>query len=181
MIGRDHEVSEITSSVTDDAVRGVALAGKAGVGKTRLAREATAALAAAGWMVRRIAATATSRPIPLGAFSQWTDDGESAPFALVRRVIQALTDGTDENRLLVLVDDAHLLDDLSALVLHQLVHSRAAAVILTVRTGEAPPAAVRALWKDGLLHRRELEPLTRSEIDDLLAAVYGTVPDQHCG
>src|SRR5215475_1958141 len=77
MIGRDHEVSEIMRSVTDDAVRGVALAGKAGVGKTRLAREAAAALAAAGWTVRRIAATATSRPIPLGAFSQWTDDGES--------------------------------------------------------------------------------------------------------
>src|SRR5262249_10555771 len=156
------------------AVRGVALAGKAGIGKSRLAREAVLAAAAAGWTVRSIAATATSRPIPLRAFSQWTDDAESAPFALARRVVEALTDVAHPDRLLVFVDDAHLLDELSALVLHQLVHSRAAAVILTVRTGEAAPAAVTALWKDGLLRLRELEPLPRNEIGDLLAAAFGT-------
>jgi hypothetical protein len=38
MIGRDQEIGEITRSITDDAVRGVALGGKAGVGKSRLAR-----------------------------------------------------------------------------------------------------------------------------------------------
>ena len=91
---------------------------------------------------------------------------ESAPFVLARRVVEALTDGTQPDRLVVFVDDAHLLDDLSSLVLHQLVQSQAAAVILTIRTGEAAPAAVTALWKDGLLRRCELEPLTRSEIDD---------------
>jgi hypothetical protein len=69
-----------------------------------------------------------------------------------------LTDGVQPDRLLVFVDDAHLLDDLSALVLHHLVHSRAAAVIVTIRTGEPAPAAVTALWKDGLLRRYELEP-----------------------
>jgi hypothetical protein len=58
-----------------------------------------------------------------------------------------LTDGTQPDRLVVFVDDAHLLDDLSALVLHQLVQSQAASVILTIRTGEAAPAAVTALWK----------------------------------
>jgi DNA-binding NarL/FixJ family response regulator len=180
MIGRDQEIGEITRAIADDAVRGVALAGKAGVGKSRLAREAVLAAAGAGWTVRSIAATATSRPIPLGAFSQWTDDAESAPFALARRVVEALTDGAQPDRLVVFVDDAHLLDDLSALVLHQLVQSRAAAVILTIRTGEAAPAAVTALWKDGLLRRRELEPLTRNEIGDLMAAAFGTAPDQQC-
>jgi DNA-binding CsgD family transcriptional regulator len=180
MIGRDDEIDEITRSIADDAARGVALAGKAGVGKSRLAREAVAVAAAAGLTVRSIAATATSRAIPLGAFAQWTDDVESAPFALARRVIEALTEGTESDHLVVFVDDAHLLDDLSALVLHQLVHSRAAAVILTVRTGEVAPAAVTALWKDGLLRRRELEPLSRGEIDNLLAAAFGTSPDRQC-
>jgi DNA-binding NarL/FixJ family response regulator len=180
MIGRDHEIGEITQALADDAVRGVALSGKAGVGKSRLAREAVAAAAAAGWTVRTIAATATSSSIPLGAFSSWTDDIESAPFVLVRRVVEALTDGTHPGRLVVFVDDAHLLDDLSSLVLHQLVHSQAAAVILTIRTGEAAPAAVIALCKDGLLRRCELEPLTRSEIDLLLAATLGAAADQQC-
>ncbi|OBK52579.1 hypothetical protein A5655_21730 [Mycobacterium sp. 1081908.1] len=180
MIGRDHHVGEITRALADDAVRGVALAGKAGVGKSRLAREAVAAAAADGWTVRTVAATATSRPIPLGAFWQWADHVESAPFALARTAIRGLTDATQPGRLVVFVDDAHLLDDLSALVLQQLAQSRAAAVILTIRTGEAAPAAVTALWKDGLLRRRELEPLTRREIDHLLAATLGAAPDRQC-
>ncbi|OBF45923.1 hypothetical protein A5787_00850 [Mycobacterium sp. 852002-50816_SCH5313054-b] len=180
MIGRDREIGEITRAIADDAVRGVALAGKAGVGKSRLAREAVLVAAAGGWTVRSISATATSSPIPLGAFSQWTDDVQSEPFALARRVIETLTAGTQPDRLVVFVDDAHLLDDLSALVLHQLVQSRAAAVILTIRTGEHAPAAVTALWKDGMLRRRELEPLTRNGIDDLLEAAFGTCPDRQC-
>lgn len=180
MIGRNHQIGEIARSIADDAARGVALAGKAGIGKSRLAREAVAAAAANGWTVRSVAATATSRAISLGAFSQWTDDVESAPFALARRVIEALTGDTDPDRLLVFVDDAHLLDDLSALVLHQLAQARAAAVIVTIRTGETAPAAVTALWKDGLLRRHELEPLTRNEIDTLLEAALGAPPDRPC-
>jgi DNA-binding NarL/FixJ family response regulator len=180
LIGRDNEIGELLRSIADDAVRGVALAGRAGVGKSRLAREAALTAAAAGWTVRSVAATATSSTIPLGPFSQWTDDAGGEHFALARRVVEALTDGTQPDRLLVFVDDAHLLDDLSALVLHQLVQSRAAAVIVTIRTGEAAPAAVTALWKDGLLHRRELEPLNRNEIDDLIAAALGAAPDRRC-
>lgn len=180
MIGRDHQINEVMRSIADQAVRGVVLAGKAGVGKSRLAREAVEAAAATGWTVRRIAATATSRSIPLGAFSQWAVDTESAPHALARLVVAALTTGTQPDHLVVFVDDGHLLDDLSALVLHQLVQSRAAAVILTIRTGEAAPAAVTALWKDGLLRRRELEPLGRNEIDELMATLLGADPDRQC-
>ncbi|MDP7730005.1 helix-turn-helix transcriptional regulator [Mycobacterium sp. TY813] len=178
MIGRQQDVRSVMGSIAE--MRGVALAGKAGVGKSRLAREAIQAAVADGWTVRTIAATATSRPIPLGAFAQWTDDVENAPLALARRVIGAMTDGVQQGRLLVFVDDAHLLDEISALVVHQLAHSRAAALILAIRAGAPVPAAVTALWKDGLLLRHDLEPLQRSEVDDLLAEVFGAAPDQQC-
>jgi YVTN family beta-propeller protein len=120
LIGRDQEIAEVTGLIGNNAYRGVALAGKPGVGKSRLAREAIQTAADAGWTLRRAAATATSRSIPLGAFAQWTDDFEGAQLALARKVIAALTAGTEPDRLLVFVDDAHLLDDLSALVVHQL-------------------------------------------------------------
>lgn len=81
---------------------------------------------------------------------------------------------------LVFVDDAHLLDELSALVLHQLVQSQAATAIVTVRAGEPAPATVTALWKDGLLARREVDPLTRDQADELLLAVTGCTPDRRC-
>ncbi len=181
IVGRHREIDEVSRLLTTNGPRGVALAGKPGVGKSRLAREAVRAAADAGWTVRSTAATVTSRAIPLGAFATWTDDMAGAPHALARRVVEALTAGTQPERLVVFVDDAHLLDELSALVLHQLVQSRAATVIATIRTGEPAPAAVTALWKDGLVVRRDVEPLTRGQTDELLLAATGCAPDQRCG
>ncbi|WP_096283946.1 helix-turn-helix transcriptional regulator [Mycobacterium ahvazicum] len=182
IVGRSREIDEFSQLfATTRGLRGVALAGKAGVGKSRLAREAVRAAADAGWTVRSTAATVTHRPIPLAAFALWTDDAQGAPHALARRVVDALTAGTQPDRLLVFVDDAHLLDDLSALVLHQLVQLQAATVLVTIRTGEPAPAAVTALWKDGLVARREIDPLTRDQTDELLWAVSGYAPDRQCG
>lgn len=181
MIGRDRELGELTGQLSSTEYRGVVLVGKPGVGKSRLAREVVSAAQAAGWTVRKAAATATSQLIPLGAFTQWTDDLRGEPIEWARRVAQALTTGVQPQRVLVFVDDAHLLDALSALVVHQIVQSQAAPVIVTIRAGESAPAAITALWKDGLLCRREVEPLARNEINALMAAVLGGTPDQHCG
>ena len=180
LIGRNQELDEAVSVIGGGAYRGIALTGKPGVGKSRLAREVVQAIADAGWIVRRAAATASSRSIPLGAFAQWAEDFEGAPLALARRVMAELTAGTKPGRLLLFVDDAHLLDDLSALVVHQLVQAEQVMAIVTIRTGEPTPDALSTLWKDGLLHRRELQPLTHTQTDKLLTAVLGAAPDRHC-
>ena len=69
------------------------------------------------------------------------------------------------------VDDAHLLDDLSAFVVHQLVHRRLAKVIVTLRNREPAPDAITALWKDCYLERIELPALTPAESAHLLTRV----------
>ena len=147
------------------------LTGLAGVGKTRLARAAVDAATREGWSVRRIAGTATGRPVTLGAFARWADDASTSPLALARKVFAGLTDDTEGSRLLLFVDDVHLLDDMSALIVHQLVMQGVARVIATSRTGEPAPDAVTALWKDGLLRRLELQPLSREESHTLLQTV----------
>lgn len=180
LIGRDGDVEEVVGLVTGGSRRGAALGGKAGVGKSRLARTVAQAATDAGWTVRRVAATATSRSIPLGAFAQWVDDLDGPPPAMARRVIGSLVAGTEVGRLLVFVDDAHLLDDLSALVLHLLVRVENATVLLTVRTGEAIPDAVSALWKDGLVEHRVLSPLSRPDSEELLKAALGARLNARC-
>lgn len=180
MIGRDSELAQVVHLFGVDGAPGLVLAGQAGVGKSRLAAEAVRTAADAGWTVRRVHATATSRLISLGAFARWTDDAGGEASAVVRRVVDALIAGRP-GRTVVLVDDAHLLDDLSALVLHHLVQSRAATVIVTIRAGEPAPAAVTALWKEGLLRRFDLEALSRATVDDLLSAAFGSAPDRRCG
>jgi DNA-binding CsgD family transcriptional regulator len=171
LTGRNEELRIIAEALASDKTQGFVVAGPAGVGKTRLAAEAVAAATAEGWTSRRIACTATGQAVTLGAFARWVDDVSAPPLALVRQVFAALTATARGGRLLLFVDDVHLLDDLSAFVLHQLVLHEMATVVATVRTGEPAPDAVIALWKNGLLQRLELQPLSRNELDSLLRNV----------
>ena len=71
------------------------------------------------------------------------------------------------------VDDAHLLDDLSTFVLHQIVQRGAAKVVLTVRDGEPVPTGLQEIWKVGQFDRLDLQPLSREETTTLLSATLG--------
>lgn len=160
LTGRDAELATSRKALSGVGnFSGVVIAGAAGVGKTRLARELLAQAAAAGTKTNWIVGTASARPIPLGAFAVSIADGVSEPAPTVRRVINALVAQQRHGRLLIGVDDAHLLDGFSAHVVHQLAQTREARLVVTVRTGSQEPDAVKALWKDGLLARLDLEPL----------------------
>ena len=74
---------------------------------------------------------------------------------------------------IVAVDDAYLLDQLSATLLHQIAIDRAGHILATVRSGEPVPDAVTALWKDGYLQRFELEPFKKEETIALVESVIG--------
>lgn len=135
-------------------------------------------MAASGWAVSRLAGTTSGRSVPLSPFAAWVDDFDANPLAITRQVLTALRAGAGAAPLLVAVDDAHLLDDLSALVVHQLVSQDMAPpvrVIATARTAEPTPDAVSTLWKDGVLRRLELQPLSRPETEQLLTSVLGVV------
>jgi predicted ATPase len=151
----------------------VVLAGAAGVGKTRLAREALAVARQRGALIRWAVATASARALPLGAFAATLGVVGADPARLVRQASDALLDGAGKAGVVIGVDDAHLLDGLSATLVHQLALRRAAALVVTVRTGETPPDAVTALWKDGHLTRLELQPLSEDETASLVEAKLG--------
>jgi DNA-binding CsgD family transcriptional regulator/tetratricopeptide (TPR) repeat protein len=76
------------------------------------------------------------------------------------------------------VDDAHLLDELSAFVVHQLVHHGLAKVVVAMRNRETAPDAITALWKDCYLERIELPALTSAEFGELLSRVLKGPLDQ---
>jgi hypothetical protein len=85
LTGRAEELEVIADALCADApYPGVVIAGAAGVGKTRLAREATAIAAKRGWAVRWVTGTLAAQSIPLGACAQWTDQLEGSPLELVQ-------------------------------------------------------------------------------------------------
>ncbi|CAJ1585851.1 helix-turn-helix transcriptional regulator [[Mycobacterium] wendilense] len=160
LTGRDRELTTLRRALSGVGnFAGVLVAGPAGVGKTRLARELLSQAAAAGTQTDWIVGTASARPIPLGAFTATIGEHVNDPNPSVRRVITALLARQRQGRVVIGVDDAHLLDGFSAHVVHQIAQSRQARLVVTVRTGAGEPDAVRALWKDGLLARLDLEPL----------------------
>ena len=86
------------------------------------------------------AGASSARAIPLGAFSAWAPSGVTDTVQLVRGVIESLTSAPSATKVVLGVDDVHLLDDLSTFVVHQIVRAALAKVVLTVREGEPIPA-----------------------------------------
>jgi DNA-binding CsgD family transcriptional regulator/tetratricopeptide (TPR) repeat protein len=174
LTGRDSELRVIGRALSGFGnYSGVVIAGAAGVGKTRLAREVLARAAAAGDCTNWIVGTESARSLPLGAFSALLTDSIADPMPNVRRLIDTFVAQQRRGGVLIGVDDANLLDGLSAHVVHQLAQTRGARLVVTTRTGGEEPDAVTALWKDGLLTRLDLEPLSASAAHRLIEAAAG--------
>jgi DNA-binding CsgD family transcriptional regulator len=91
----------------------------------------------------------------------------------VRHLINSFVAQQRQGRILIGVDDAHLLDKLSAHVVHQLAHSTGTRLVVTLRAGAEAPDAITALWKDGLLTRLDLAPLSADAARDMIETVLG--------
>lgn len=168
LLDRPVEQEEIRSALTRPDCRGVIVIGAAGVGKTTLARTVTQSLAAP---VHWAACTETSQGIPLGAFAPWVGStGARDPIALLVSAREGILSSPDA---IVGTDDAHLLDQLSATLLHQIALEGSGRILATARSGEPLLDAVTSLWKDGYLHRLDLQPFTKRESVALVESVLG--------
>jgi DNA-binding NarL/FixJ family response regulator len=170
LVGRSDEVAFARGLIADGG--SVVIAGDAGVGKTRLARELITSAEVEGRRTDWAVATHAASSIPLGALAHLVpaEAVGGGREATLRAVIQSL-DRQVDGRLILGVDDAHLLDGASAVLVHHLVVGGRASVVVTVRSGERVPDPVLALWKDEAAVRVELQPLSRAEVGELLSAV----------
>jgi AAA ATPase domain len=170
LTGRSEEMRTIEAAIAAPAIAGIVVHGAAGVGKSRIVREALTAAAAHGAEVRWAVATSSAKDLPLATFAAWAESAFTDSLQLVRGVIESLTAAPPDTPVIVGVDDAHLLDDLSSFVLHQVVQRGAAKVVITLRDGEPVPATIQDVWKDGQFDRLDLQPLSLEGTATLLAA-----------
>lgn len=153
----------LTEALDAAGVRaGAVVLGPDGCGKSTLARLAAEDRARRHptTRVRWVIGTPAERTVPFGALSHLirvADIGK--PAALLRAARESLAAGEgDGGELLLVVDDAHQLDILSATLVYQLALTGAARMIITGCADAAPLAAppVAALWGDELLARIDI-------------------------
>ena len=176
IVARDDELRQALAALAEDAeLQGVALLGDSGVGKSTLARALADTLESGGATVRYVLGTKTGSTVPLGAFFRSvTVEAAHEPAAMLAAAHKTLE---REEDLVVVVDDAQLLDPLSSTLVHQLAVSRSARLIVTIRSGDPVPDAVTALLKERLLLSLRIEPFTREQTEALAHAVLGGVVD----
>jgi DNA-binding CsgD family transcriptional regulator len=178
LTGRDSELSAIRRALSGVGNhRGAVIVGAAGVGKTRLAREVLARAEASGERTSWIVGTESARQLPLGAFAASLGQPMIDSLSDVRRVISSCVAQQRQGRVLIGVDDAHLLDGLSAHVVHQLAQMPGTRLLVTVRTGGDEPDAITALWKDHLLTRVDLQPLSAADTRLIIETTLGGAVD----
>jgi DNA-binding CsgD family transcriptional regulator len=180
LVGRSNELDRLRSLLANARAGGVVLVGGAGVGKTRLAEECVALLERSGVTTVRVRATRTTSELPFGAMApllpaEAITGGDRA--TLLRRAAAFVAESTADRRLVVYVDDAHLLDELSATLVYQLAMAHSACLVLTVRSGEGVPDPLVSLWKEEIIHRIELAGLPVEAIVELLTTVLGGPQD----
>ncbi len=175
LTGRDEELALLCSLASNATSHGAVIAGEMGVGKSRLAEEALHHIAGLGWPVVRIRATHSASTVPFGAFAALLPDDPplgSTQLDTFRRVARAVADPSAGGRVVVLIDDAHHLDDASAAVVGHLA-TGPAFVIVTLRSGAATPDVITALWKDGIAARIDLQTLSQAETTRLVESMLG--------
>jgi len=180
LVGRNEELERIAELRSSRACAGVVIQAAAGVGKSRLAREAVTAAEHDGALTGWVQGTQSAAAVPLAAFvGLLPPDARSDDLlSLMRQSIASLRTRADGRPIVLGVDDAQALDPTSAALTLQLAATQAAFLVVTLRLGEPRPDAVESLWKDAGLARLELAPFGEDEIAELLETRLGDPVEQ---
>lgn len=177
LIGRAQDLARTRTVLEPDGPAAVVVRGPAGIGKSRLLEEVVAS--AEEWRVVRIFGAPAVGRVPFGAVSHLRGldvlpDDPTMMFAHVRRAIV----GTVGPSCLLVVDDAHELDELTSGVIHQIAAHGEARILLAVRERPAPPPSLAPLIGGSDTLRVDLEPLDQSESARLAEQLLGTTVDR---
>jgi DNA-binding CsgD family transcriptional regulator len=169
LVGREADVGCIMAKKATGAT-GVVLSGPAGIGKTALAAQAAQML---GFAVERVRASRAASGIPLAAFGHLLDlpalPAETTTAALIAHVKRILGERAADTGLVLVVDDADLLDNASAVVIGDLASTPLLFFLLTHRSGTELP---EGLAGDGFA-KIVLGPLTAHDVRVLSADLLG--------
>lgn len=169
---RSAEAEEVSNHLLDPMFRGSIVLGPEGMGKSALAEEVLRRLEGIVTPYRIHSSPVLAR-IPYGALTPFMEralpEDLASPLVVlrnIRRFFRVRAEAGDVQALLV-VEDAHHLDEASSHVLVQLAMSGELRLLVLSRTRSANLQELLSLARDGLLSRLDLQPLTPQAIHRL--------------
>jgi DNA-binding CsgD family transcriptional regulator len=180
LVGRERIVAH-ARGLLDAEGGGIVLVGEGGIGKSRIAAEVLRLGSEHGYATASTVGTLAAAAIPLGALSHLLPDLTTTAGNVLMAAQAALAERAGERRLMLSVDDAHLLDNHSAALVFQLALAMPSFLVATIRSGEAVPDAVVALWKEGHAERVDVGPLDDRSIEAIASHVLGGPIDSTIG
>lgn len=177
LFGRSILVRAVAAELMSPESVGVILVGEAGIGKTAIARQVSDELRNTVRVIP-VRGGAGLRSIPYGALSRYLvglslADVDS-PAVILRHFMKHLSrELRSQVPPVILIDDAHNLDNESCLLIMQLATARKVKVLATARQAPGPSGEFERAAKDGLLSQHLIEPLALADVHELCERLLG--------
>lgn len=169
-------MENILARLKSGAGSGCILVGEQGIGKTALIHHLLRRLEEDYYVVH-VRGSAFAGRTAFGALTILLSDLDPAvsshPVLILRGLTQLILERAGGRPVLLAVDNAEDLDEFSAMVLSQMVLTRTAGMLAAFRDFSRAPAEFLGLWREGILDRADLRPLTLAETTELLAKLLG--------
>ncbi|WP_346960587.1 LuxR C-terminal-related transcriptional regulator [uncultured Arthrobacter sp.] len=178
LTGRTEDVSSAVEALQGGTHVAVLLLGDHGIGKSTLMDAVAAELDGQVTPVRLHGSPALSH-VPYGVLAPFIVDlpVEDATSQLaVLRIFWSYLEAerrATQKPLLLIVDDAHDLDDATAGVLGELAAAGWAKLLVGAAARPGLPEPLLQLWFEGIAERHDLRPLTKEQTTELLAQELG--------
>ncbi|HET6242264.1 MAG TPA: ATP-binding protein, partial [Arthrobacter sp.] len=173
---RQQIATEVVETLTSGSGCGIVLVGEHGAGKSFIAQRALEQLGE-DYLVVQVRGSSISSKLPYGALSVLLNDLDAShlehPLMVLRGLTQLLHNKSQGRSIVLFVDNAHDLDELSSMMVAQL--SAGAHVTLLAACVDLPHVGgdIMGLWKDDLLRRVDLGPFDFAETAATLDHEYG--------
>ncbi|MGV8858628.1 LuxR C-terminal-related transcriptional regulator [Rhodoglobus sp.] len=175
VVPREVERDAVLSALRGARSRSVMLRGPSGVGKTTLGAHIAQALRSDGRTIVPVVGLAELTEIPLGALAPVLASSGRVDLESVSDRVQALVAVVGENpsQFVLVIDDAPLLDAVSAGVLYQLVRVFGVTTLLTARDSHDVSGPLARLLHENLIDIVDLEGLSLEHSQSILQQYLG--------